>query len=120
LPAADKTLLSLLKSYFNLHLKPTLVNIKVIKKDRKKKGKEAQRAKSKPIKYNKLSVYKTFIGKGNIKHTSNKVLLTFYMYDIEKLILEAKIKFYKRFYKKKNILIQILYFYCFESPHFKD
>ena len=120
MPAADKTLLSLLKSYFNLHLKPTLVNIKVIKKDRKKKGKEAQRAKSKPIKYNKLSVYKTFIGKGNIKHTSNKVLLTFYMYDIEKLILEAKIKFYKRFYKKKNILIQILYFYCFESPHFKD
>jgi hypothetical protein len=66
-----------------------------------------------PLRYKKLSVYKSFIGKGNIKHTSNKVILTFYVYDIEKHILEAKIKYYERLYKNITELAQFLYFQRF-------
>jgi hypothetical protein len=101
LPVADKNLFSLLKSYFNLHFKPKVKKIKVIKRKQKNKRrkipeKNKQGTRSLPIRYRKLSVNKTFIGKGNIKHTSNRIVLTFYVYDLAKMVLEAKAKFYKR------------------------
>lgn len=114
LPTADKTLYSLLKIYFNLHFRPKLK--KVIKKNIKNNDKKVKRVlgvKSMSLRYKKLSVYKSFIGKGNIKHTSNKVILTFYVYDIEKHILEAKIKYYERLYKNMTELAQFFYFQRF-------
>lgn len=116
LPVADKNLYSLLRSYFNLHPKPK--KVKVIKKvnkrnNRRNRWKNKQGGISMPIWYSRLSVYKTFIGKGNIKHTSKKVILTFYVHDFERRVLEDKLKYYKRFTLKYGNSLLKSYFYPF-------
>ena len=75
LPAADKNLFSLLKSYFNFQLKDKLLN------KRKRKRAHAR------IRYRRLSANKIFVGKGDLKHTSNKVIITIFVYNVEKKIL---------------------------------
>ena len=90
LPVWDRNLFSLLKSYFNLHLNPKPVKAKVTKN--KKKGKKVYQPKPMPIRYRRLSICRTFIGKGDVKHTSQKAILTFYVYDLEGMLLRAKYK----------------------------
>lgn len=76
LPTADKNLMDLLKSYFNFNW-----NIKILKK-----------IKQLPIRYRRLSAKKIFVGKGDLKHTNNKVVITFFVYNVEKLFLLSQLK----------------------------
>jgi hypothetical protein len=45
-----------------------------------------------PIMYRRLSTLRTFIGKGDLKHTSEKIILTFYVYNTEGMAIEAKLR----------------------------
>jgi len=67
---ADKNLISLLKSYFNLQIK-----------DKKIKNKRNI------IKNRRLSTKRVFIGRGELKHSNNKVIITFYVYNTEAMFL---------------------------------
>lgn len=75
LPSADKNVMKLLKSYFNF-----FVNNKILKTKR-----IANR-------YRKLSANKVFVGKGELKHTNNKVIITSYVYNIEQLYLKSLVR----------------------------
>ena len=75
LPIADKNLMNLLKSYFNF-----FVNHKILKTKR-----IANR-------YRKLSANKVFVGKGELKHTNEKVIITSYVYNAEQLYLKSLTK----------------------------
>jgi hypothetical protein len=75
LSIADKNLIKLIKSYFNLHFNRTVL-------------------KSKPIatRFRRLAVNKIFVSKAELKHTNNKVIITLYVYNEERRILVRKIK----------------------------
>lgn len=54
------------------------------------------------------SANKIFIGKGELKHTSNKVIITFYVYNTERISLKRTfIKLYKSLYSPKKKFIRI-------------
>jgi hypothetical protein len=76
----------LLKSYFNSHIKDELIyeNTK-------------RRKKIRPMlpRLRRLSVKKIFIGKGELKHTSSRVIITFYVYNTESMFLLHKIMQFK-------------------------
>lgn len=72
LPAADKNLMNLLKSYFNLQLKPKSLKIKT---------------KRISLRDRRVSTKKVFVGRGDLKHTHNKVLITFYVLNTEGMFL---------------------------------
>jgi hypothetical protein len=94
LPVADKNLMNLLKSYFNLFL-----NHKVMKTKR-----IANR-------YRRLSAKKVFVGKGELKHTNNKVVVTFYVYNTEKLYLKnITNKLFRSLYYPNKELIKYVTF----------
>ena len=78
LSIADKNIMFLLKSYFNSQIK----NLN------KKKTSILTRLR-------RLSDKKLFIGKGDIKHTSSRVIITFYVYNIEKMYLIHKLMQFK-------------------------
>jgi cellulose synthase/poly-beta-1,6-N-acetylglucosamine synthase-like glycosyltransferase len=42
--------------------------------------------------YKRLSAKKIFVGKGELKHTNDKVIITFYVYNTEKNVLFKNIK----------------------------
>jgi len=74
LPVADKNLMDLLKSYFNAQLNKNLL-----------------KTKTKPLqtRFKRLSTKRTFVGKGHIKHTNNKVTITFFVYNTEGMFLSS-------------------------------
>ena len=80
LSIADKNIMYLLKSYFNSKLKQEMFNTK-------RKNKE------KPMlpKLRRLSGKRVFIGRGDLKHTSSKVIITFYVYNTESMFLASKL-----------------------------
>lgn len=80
LSIADKNLMYLLKSYFNSNRKSKILNTK--KKD-----------KEKPMlpKLRRLSTKRIFIGRGDLKHTNTKVIITFYVYNTESMFLARKL-----------------------------
>ena len=72
LPSADKSVMKLLRSYFNFFVSHKILKAKrVANKDRK------------------LSANKVFVGKGELKHTNNKVVVTSYIYNAEQLYLKS-------------------------------
>lgn len=75
LPTADKNVMKLLKSYFNFFMNHKLLKTKRI----------ANR-------YRKLSANKVFIGKGELKHTNEKLIITSYVYNTEQLYLKSLIR----------------------------
>jgi Mitochondrial ribosomal protein (VAR1) len=75
LPVADKHLMSLLKSYFNMQIK-----------DEKIKNKRNI------IKNRRISTKRVFIGRGELKHSNNKVIITFYVYNTEAMFLWGNVK----------------------------
>ena len=75
LPIADKNLINLLKSYFNFFISHKILKTKRI----------ANR-------YRKLSANKVFVGKGELKHTNEKVIITSYVYNAEQLYLKSLTK----------------------------
>jgi hypothetical protein len=75
LPVLDKSLMKLLKGYFNMYIgnkKSKTISIDKINKRRSPK--------------------KIFIGKGELKHTSTKVIITFYVYNTEKFSLRKEFR----------------------------
>jgi len=126
LPVADTNLMKILKSYFNLQLIPKLaknlkgkkakgliVKPKELKVESKKKGKYKKfKVKFKglivkriPTKARRLSSKRIFVGRGDIKHTNSKVLITFYVHNTERIFLEKAIRaVYKALYLPKKRL----------------
>jgi hypothetical protein len=72
----------LIKSYFNLY------NLKLERKIRSSRLLRRLR---------KLSSNKIYVSNGEFKHTNNKVVITLYLFNRQKLNLDKKIK--KAFYK---------------------
>jgi len=75
LPTADNQLMRLLKSYFYFNLKLKAYKIKRI-----------------ATRYKRLSANKIFVGKGDLKHTNDKIIITFYVYNTERLFLFRNIR----------------------------
>lgn len=93
MPVADKNLMKLLKSYFNFQIKTKHLKTKL--------------SKTKPMatRYKRLSTKRVFIGKGELKHTSNKVVITFYVYNTEnKFLLGNTKELFNLLYKAKSPL----------------
>jgi len=67
--------MSLLKSYFNMQIK-----------DEKIKNKRNI------IKNRRVSTKRVFIGRGELKHSNNKVIITFYVYNTEAMFLWGNVK----------------------------
>ena len=75
LSIADKNLIKLIKSYFNLYFNNSLLKSKRV-----------------ATRFKRLAVKKIFISKAELKHTSSKVIITLYVYNEERRILIRKIK----------------------------
>lgn len=73
LPVADLALMKLLKSYFSFELKKTASN--------SPRGRLIRR----------MSTKKIFVGKGEVKHSNDKAIVTFYIHNAEKLYLDKAI-----------------------------
>ena len=59
--------------------------------------------------YRKRTPKKIFIGKGELKHTSNKVIVTFYIYNAEKISLKREYnRLYQSFFspKKRHVILK--------------
>jgi len=75
LPMADKNLRTFIRNYLNLKIKDNKKKDKKIKKNRK------------VIETRRSSTKRVFIGKGELKHSNNKVIITFYVYNTEAMFL---------------------------------
>jgi hypothetical protein len=75
LPLLDQNLFYLLKSYYNMGISHKTLNIK-----------------RRLNRFRRLSPRKVFVGKGDIKHTNSKVIISVYLYNTEKMYLMRKIK----------------------------
>lgn len=88
LPVADTTLMKLLKGYFNLQIKPKLLKMKRI-----------------ATRYKRSSTKRIFVGRGDLKHTSSKVIITFFVHNAEKFFLsQARNRMYSSLYYPKKAL----------------
>jgi hypothetical protein len=79
----------LLKSYFNLE-----INHKTLKTKRM------------ATRYKRLTTKKIYIGKGDLKHTSSRTIITFYVYNTHKMSLSRAVHLTKKamFYPKKRLV----------------
>jgi hypothetical protein len=84
LSIADKNIMTLLKSFFNSKMKHKIINTK-----RKNKDKPML-----PL-LRRLTGKRVFIGKGDLKHTSERVIITFYVYNTESMFLARKLMQFK-------------------------
>jgi ribosomal protein S3 len=75
LSIADKNLIRLIKSYFNLFFNKSILKYKRI-----------------ATRFKRLAVKKIFISKAELKHTNSKVVITLYVYNEERRVLIRKIK----------------------------
>jgi hypothetical protein len=83
--------MALLKGYFSMFISHKKLKTKYISKVSKRR-----------------SAKKIFIGKGELKHTSNKVIITFYVFNTERISLKRTfIKLYKSLYSPKKKFIRI-------------
>jgi hypothetical protein len=73
LPVLDKTLMILLKSYFNMFINHKVLNTEFV-----------------DMFYRLRSSKRIFIGRGELKHTNSKVIITFYVYNTEKMSLKRE------------------------------
>jgi len=92
LPLADTSLMKLLKGYFNFETKRKIL-------------------KTKPLttKLKRLTTKKIFVGKGDLKHTSSKAIITFYVYNTTRMYLISKInELSKILYDPEERLNQII------------
>lgn len=79
LPVADLALMKLLKGYFSSQLKRTT----------KKGARKAKRIR-------RMSTKRIFVGKGEVKHSNDKAIVTFYIHNAEKLFLDRAIALLSR------------------------
>lgn len=87
LPVLDKTLSRFLKSYFNNFLKKPLFT-------RKKQPNRlfANRLSSRVKRLKRLSLNKIFLGKAELKHSSEKVIITLFVFNKQKMALNRRLK----------------------------
>jgi cellulose synthase/poly-beta-1,6-N-acetylglucosamine synthase-like glycosyltransferase len=79
--------MSLLESFFNMRISHKILKVK-----------------RRVNKFRRLSSKKTFVGRGELKHTNSKVIITVYLYNIEKMNLLRKIrKVLKYMYLSKSL-----------------
>lgn len=79
LPVADINLMRLLKAYFSSELKENLPKTKRL-----------------ATRYRRHSTKKIFVGKGEIKHSNDKAIVTFYVHNAERLFLDRAISLLSR------------------------
>jgi len=82
LPVTDKNLMQLLKGYFNMFID----------------NRSSSKIKSKSLYMlrKRRSSKRIFVGRGELKHTNSKVIITFYVHNTEKLSLKREfIRLYK-------------------------
>lgn len=79
LPVADINLMRLLKGYFSSELKENLPHVKRLAK-----------------RYRRHSTKKIFVGKGELKHSNDKAIVTFYVHNAERLFLNRAITILSR------------------------
>jgi len=94
LPVTDKNLMQLLKGYFNMFID----------------NRSSSKIKSKSLYMlrKRRSSKRIFVGRGELKHTNSKVIITFYVHNTEKLSLKREfIRLYKSLYlpKKRHVII---------------
>lgn len=104
---ADKTLINLLKSYFNYNIKSQylikknrlLKILNLNKKDHVIKIRRILRKISKlkkirglATRYKRLSTKRIFVGKGNLKHTNDKVIITINLYNTQRMFLLSQLR----------------------------
>lgn len=95
LPVADKNLMNLLKSYFNLQLNQKSLKIN----------------KRIPMRVKRVSTKKVFVGRGDLKHTNDKVLITFFVLNTEGMFLALNYERVKAalYYPKKALQMFVNY-----------
>ena len=82
--------MTLLNGYFSLYVSHKILKTKYISKL-----------------FIRRSSRRIFIGKGELKHTSNKVIITFYVYNTEKISLKSDfINLYKSLYSPKKAYVK--------------
>lgn len=70
--------MKLFKGYFNYGIR-----FKLLKNKKKRKN----QIRPLPMRYRLLSTKKAFVGKGDLKHTNNKVIITFYLYNAQEMFI---------------------------------
>lgn len=90
LPVLDNKLLKLLKAYLNARLSGNILRIK----KRRRKNKRIIRR----------SLRRILVGKGDFKHTSSKVIITLFLYDLKKKFLTLNYwrEYHSMFSKQKR------------------
>ena len=89
--------MALLKSYFSMYINHKILNTKYV-----------------DILHRRRSPKKIFIGKGELKHTSTKIIITFYVYNTEKISLKREYKrLYNAFIPKFSIIQTTYYNTCY-------
>ena len=90
LPVADLGMMKLLKGYFSSELRKTTGK-------GERKGKRIRR----------MSTKKIFVGKGEVKHSNDKAIVTFYIHNAERLFLDRAIFLpYRALYNPARPLVQ--------------
>ena len=84
IPVADISLMKLFKGYFNYGIRLGGLG-KLLKNPKKSIFNHQIRAL--PMRYRLLSTKKAFVGKGDLKHTNNKVIITFYLYNAQEMFI---------------------------------
>lgn len=83
--------MALLKEYFSMYISDKTLNTKYKSKVNRKR-----------------SAKRIFIGRGDLKHTSNKVIITFYVHNTEKISLKNSfLNLYKTLYAPKKKICNI-------------
>jgi hypothetical protein len=77
--------MNLLKGYFNSQIKHKFIKFKTKKRKLLKSKRMLPRLR-------RLSAKRVFIGKGELKHVSSKVIITFYVYNVEGMFLSHKVR----------------------------
>ena|ERR1700712_1806508 len=70
--------MDILKSYFNSNIKNKVL---------KKKIQNKKSLKRQPFRFKRLSTKRVFVGKGDLKYSNDKVIITFYVYNTEGMYL---------------------------------
>src|SRR5258708_249002 len=83
--------MNLLNSYFNSILKPELLTIKP-RPTKQKRYKRIHKNRVIPVRIRRVSTKRVFVGRGELKHTNQKVILTFYLYSTEGMVLSHTYK----------------------------
>lgn len=93
LPVADLGLMKLLKGYFSSELKRILPKTKRL-----------------PARIRRMSTKKIFVGKGEVKHSNDKAIVTFYIHNAERLFLDRAIVLLSRaLYNPARPLVRNIY-----------